>query len=151
MADMLRLDRKGRPTMSVTTKQHTCKNPHKTQLTRRKRTCLTQPRSLRRRALDVPPAASRAAISNEGHPLGPTRGLVTHTEVSDLEQDGTFWRLWWLWWWWCGPVCIDDMSVHMNARFAPNYGGRVPVDTAPGPALVCRALKTQPISSSPRR
>ena len=40
MADMLRFDRKGRPTMSVTTKQHTCKNPHKTQLTRRKRTCL---------------------------------------------------------------------------------------------------------------
>ena len=29
--------------------------------------------------------------------------------------------------------------------------GRVPVDTTPGPAPVCRALKTHPISSSPRR
>ena len=33
---------------------------------------------------------------------------------------------------------------------APNYGGRVPVDTTPGPAPVCRALKTHPISSSTR-
>ena len=44
-------------------------------------------RSLHQGALDVPPAASRAAISNEGHPLGPTERLVTHTEVSDPEQD----------------------------------------------------------------
>ena len=29
---------------------------------------------------------------------------------------------------------------------APNYGGRVPVDTTPGPAPVCRALKTHPIT-----
>ena len=43
------------------------------------------------------------------------------------------------------------VSVDMNARDAPNYGGRVPVDTAHGPAPVCRALKTHPISSSPRR
>ena len=27
---------------------------------------------------------------------------------------------------------------------APNYGGRVPVDTTPGPAPVCRALKNLP-------
>ena len=50
-----------------------------------------------------------------------------------------------------GPVCIDDMSVHTSKRLAPNYGGRVPVDTVPGPAPVCRALKTHPNSSSPRR
>ena len=28
---------------------------------------------------------------------------------------------------------------------APNYGSRVPVDTTPGPAPVCRALKNLPI------
>ena len=33
---------------------------------------------------------------------------------------------------------------------APNYGGRVPVDTTPGPAPVCRAQKSHPISSSTR-
>ena len=30
---------------------------------------------------------------------------------------------------------------------APNYGGRVPVDTTPGPVPVYRALKSQPLSS----
>ena len=29
---------------------------------------------------------------------------------------------------------------------APNYGGRVPVDTTPGPAPMCRALKIHPSS-----
>ena len=33
---------------------------------------------------------------------------------------------------------------------APNYGGRVPVDTTSGPAPVCKAIKTHPISSSSR-
>ena len=37
-------------------------------------------------------------------------------------------------------VCLDDVSVHATKRQAPNYGGRVPVDTTPGPAPVCRAL-----------
>ena len=40
MADMLRLDRKGRPNVSVTTKQSHVQNP---QDPRRKRTCLTEP------------------------------------------------------------------------------------------------------------
>ena len=53
--------------------------------------------------------------------------------------------------WWCGPVCNTKQSVLPRARDAPNYGCRVPVDTAPSPAPVCRALKTHPISSSPRR
>ena len=30
---------------------------------------------------------------------------------------------------------------------APNCGGRVPVDTTPGPVPVYRALKSQPLSS----
>ena len=38
-------------------------------------------------------------------------------------------------------LCNDAMFLHDAARDAPNYGGRVPVDTAPGPAPVCRALK----------
>ena len=29
-----------------------------------------------------------------------------------------------------------------TSTVAPNYGGRVPVDTTPGPAPVCRALKS---------
>ena len=32
-------------------------------------------------------------------------------------------------------------SVHATKRQAPNYGGRVPVDTTPGPVTVYRALK----------
>ena len=47
-------------------------------------------------------------------------------------------------------VCLDDVSVHATKSQAHNYGGRVPVDTTPGPAPVCRALKTHPISSSTR-
>ena len=49
------------------------------------------------------------------------------------------------WWWWCGPVCSAHVSVDMSAQDAPNYGGRVPVDTTPGPAPVCRAQKNLPI------
>ena len=33
------------------------------------------------------------------------------------------------------------MFIHDDARDAPNYGGRVPVDTTPGPVPACRALK----------
>ena len=29
-------------------------------------------------------------------------------------------------------VCLDDVSIHATKRQAPNYGGRVPVDTTPG-------------------
>ena len=52
------------------------------------------------------------------------------------------------WWWWCGPVCLTYVSLHIRPRNAPDYGGRVPVDTTPGPAPVCRALKN---SHSPRQ
>ena len=38
-------------------------------------------------------------------------------------------------------VCLDDVSVHATKSQAPNYGGRVPVDTAPSPVPVYRALK----------
>ena len=34
---------------------------------------------------------------------------------------------------------------------APNYGSRVPVDTTPGPAPVCRALKTHPMPQNAAR
>ena len=58
----------------------------------------------------------------------------------------TEWWLWWLWWLWFGPECKCRISVDNASHNAPNYGGRVPVDTTPGPAPVCRALKTHPIS-----
>ena len=35
----------------------------------------------------------------------------------------------------------DDVSDDTDAEDAPDYGDRVPVDTAPGPAPVCRALE----------
>ena len=72
-----------------------------------------------------------------------------HTKGNACLSQTPVWWLWW--WWWCGPVCIDDMFVHTSKRLAPNYGSRVPVDTTPRPAPVCKALKTHPISSSPRR
>ena len=37
--------------------------------------------------------------------------------------------------------CMTQMSIHESQRDAPNHGGRVPVDTAPGPVPVHRALK----------
>ena len=46
----------------------------------------------------------------------------------------------------CSLICV---SVHTYQQYAPNYGSRVPVDTAPGPVPVHRALKNHPISSSP--
>ena len=56
-------------------------------------------------------------------------------------------------WWWCGgggcgaDNMYMDVSLSINHHgHAPNYGGRVPVDTTPGPAPVCRALKTHPIT-----
>ena len=45
--------------------------------------------------------------------------------------------------------CNDEMFIHDAARDAPDYGGHVPVDTTPGPVPVYRALKSNPISSSP--
>ena len=53
-----------------------------------------------------------------------------------------------VWWWWCGPVCLKNVSVHTRQGDAPNYGSRVPVDTAPGPAPVCRAPKKSTHHSS---
>ena len=54
----------------------------------------------------------------------------------------------WWWWWWCGPVCNDACLSMTTPVDAPNYGGRVPVDTVPGTAPVCRALKNPPLNSS---
>ena len=45
-------------------------------------------------------------------------------------------------------VCV---FVHTYQQNAPNYGGRVPVDTTPCPAPMCRALKNQPLNSASRR
>ena len=43
-------------------------------------------------------------------------------------------------------TCVLHEGVCPAKRtVAPNYGGRVPVDTTPGPAPVCRALKNLPI------
>ena len=39
--------------------------------------------------------------------------------------------------------CNDEMFIHDAARDAPNYGGRVPVDTAPGPVPVYREFVSQ--------
>ena len=44
-------------------------------------------------------------------------------------------------------VVVDHMSVHATKRQAPNYGGRVPVDTTPGPVPVHRALKIPTLTS----
>ena len=42
-------------------------------------------------------------------------------------------------------TCVLHEGVCPAKRtVAPNYGGRVPVDTTPGPAPVCRALKIHP-------
>ena len=40
------------------------------------------------------------------------------------------------------------MSVQGRAYDAPNYGGRVPVDTTPGPVPVYRALKKSTLISA---
>ena len=45
----------------------------------------------------------------------------------------------------------DDVSDDTDAEDAPNYGGRVCVDTAPGPVPVYRALKSRSIKATPRR
>ena len=48
-------------------------------------------------------------------------------------------------------VCIDDVSVHATKCHAPNSGEPCPCGhDPPGPAPVCRALKSHPISSSSR-
>ena len=46
-------------------------------------------------------------------------------------------------------VLMTSVYPYDIAAHAPNYGGRVPVDTTPGPVPVYRALKSHPISSSP--
>ena len=46
-------------------------------------------------------------------------------------------------WWWFWRVTWRP-SLSMTVSCAPNYGGRVPVDTAHVPAPVCRALKITP-------
>ena len=102
-------------------------------------------RSLRRRALPVPPPASsrstsiinRQSFTQEGYntaTLGWKRLVVVVVVVVVVVQ----------------AMCSAHVSVDMNARDAPNYGGRVPVDTTPDPAPVCRALKN-PTSNSSRR
>ena len=45
------------------------------------------------------------------------------------------------WWWWWSRRDEHDMSLTIcHNSPAPNYGSRVPVDTAPGPVPVYRAL-----------
>ena len=49
---------------------------------------------------------------------------------------------------------LHERVCPATSTVAPNHGGRVPVDTTPGPAPVCRALKTHPntmMSCSSRR
>ena len=65
------------------------------------------------------------------------------------------WLWWWcwLWCWWCagcGGGCGGSDTVLMTylCRYAPTGGSRVPVDTTPGPAPVCRAQKNTQSSSS---
>ena len=47
-------------------------------------------------------------------------------------------------WWWCGPVCNDACLSMTTHKMHLIMGAVSPVDTTPGPAPVCRALKTQP-------
>ena len=47
--------------------------------------------------------------------------------------------MWWLWWWWSRRYDMSLTICHNSP--APNFGSRVPVDTAPGPVPVYRALK----------
>ena len=63
------------------------------------------------------------------------------------------WCVWCVWCVWCGGVVVwwwsrrdvYDMSLTMcHNSPAPNYGGRVPVDTTPGPVPVYRAYKLTP-------
>ena len=57
----------------------------------------------------------------------------------------------WLWWWWSRRD-VNEMCLSIPHHSAPNYGGRVPVDTAPGPVPVYRALKkSTPQLIKPRR
>ena len=59
------------------------------------------------------------------------------------------------WWWWCVVVVVVVRTVQLMRCVCPypitdasNYGDRVPVDTAPGPVPVHRALKNPPRNSS---
>ena len=69
-------------------------------------------------------------------------------------REGRGRRGWWVggwagrWWWWCGPVCSAHVSVDMNARDAPNYGGHVPVDMAPRPCTCVQSPKKSPFTVS---
>ena len=99
-------------------------------------------RSLRWWALDVPPASpTRAAITKKPpvrveHKKGSPETRTTRVLCTNA------------WWWWCGPECRCRISVDNASLNAPNYGGRVPVDTVPGPVPVYRALKNPPRNSS---
>ena len=116
-------------------------------------------------SLSPPSGGSRRAISHR-----PTvkvrRADTTRKKQGTLETDNLVvvvvgWRWVCVGWvgcvvcvgcvvvcWWCGPVCGAHVSVDMSAQEAPNYGGRVPVDTTPDPAPVCRALKKSTHHSS---
>ena len=93
--------------------------------------------------------------------LTPPPGIATH-EVSGRHgvhlpelslcsaRDSVLRKMLWWWWWWCGPGADDTVYPYDIAAHAPNYGGRVPVDTTPCPVPVYRALKNphQPNSTT---
>ena len=93
-------------------------------------------------SLPPPPRCGGASVaSNESHrhPLG----QVFTRKMGNLFG-GNAW-LWWLWWLWSRRG-VYDMSLTMcHNSPAPLYGSRVPVDTAPGPVPVYRALKNLPL------
>ena len=51
------------------------------------------------------------------------------------------WCVWCVWCVWSRREVYDMSLTICHNSPAPNYGSHVPVDTAPGPASVCRALK----------
>ena len=59
------------------------------------------------------------------------------------------WWLWWSWWLWSRRDVYDMSLTICHNSPAPNYGGRVPVDTAPGPVPVYRAPTTAPVELAP--
>ena len=53
-----------------------------------------------------------------------------------------FWWLWWLWWLWSRRDVYEMSLTICHNSPAPNYWTRAPVDTAPRPVPVYRALKS---------
>ena len=88
------------------------------------------------RSIERSRRSRRRRAAPEGCPL--SSAIFGHAKKTE-DNTNLSEPVWWLWWLWSRRDVYDMSLTKCHNSPIPDYGGRVPVDTAPGPVPMYRA------------